>query len=286
MYNSWHSRPTLSNCILWNGTNWLWNDDNSTIDITYSDVQVGWPGEGNIDADPCFVEPGYWDPNGTPEDVNDDFWVDGDYHLLPDSPCINAGTNTPAGGLSETDMDGEARVIWETVDMGADEFNPIRFVDPNRTRKSRTEFAYDCNVSLTNLWPFAIENVQLKMLAVPDNMDINEPNVSFGDTECGPRQSITGLDTCTFTVDRSVAIAASEIVWKLNCERADTGEPVELIVSSLVHPDQQTGINSLKGLAEEWLWQGMAGEIQEDSVKDGTVNLADFAKFADQWQKK
>jgi len=38
-------------------------------------------GEGNIDADPCFADPGCWDANGTPEDANDDFWVAGDYHL-------------------------------------------------------------------------------------------------------------------------------------------------------------------------------------------------------------
>jgi hypothetical protein len=49
--------------------------------ITYNDVQGGWPGEGNIDTDPCFAQPGYWDQNGTPDDSNDDFWVDGDYHL-------------------------------------------------------------------------------------------------------------------------------------------------------------------------------------------------------------
>jgi len=38
-------------------------------------------GEGNIDLDPCFVQPGYWDC----------CWVGGDYHLLPTSPCIDAG---------------------------------------------------------------------------------------------------------------------------------------------------------------------------------------------------
>jgi hypothetical protein len=38
-------------------------------------------GEGNVDVDPCFVDPGYWDANGTPEDPNDDVWVTGDYHL-------------------------------------------------------------------------------------------------------------------------------------------------------------------------------------------------------------
>ncbi|UCG56164.1 MAG: hypothetical protein JSU70_14980 [Phycisphaerales bacterium] len=61
-----------------------------------------------INTDPCFAEPGRWDPNGTADDPNDDFWVQGDYHLKsqagrwePDShtwvtdeltsPCIDAG---------------------------------------------------------------------------------------------------------------------------------------------------------------------------------------------------
>jgi hypothetical protein len=72
----------VTNCILWDGGNEIWNNDNSTITITYSDVQGAWPGQGNIEADPCFAEPGYWDSNGTPDDVNDDYWVDGDYHLM------------------------------------------------------------------------------------------------------------------------------------------------------------------------------------------------------------
>jgi hypothetical protein len=82
----------FANCILWNGGIEIWNNDGSTITITYTDAQGGqsaiydpcgtviW-GAGNIDVDPCFAQPGYWDPNGTPADTNDDFWVDGDYHL-------------------------------------------------------------------------------------------------------------------------------------------------------------------------------------------------------------
>ncbi len=44
------------------------------------DHQLVWD-VGNIDADPCFASPGCWDPNCTPLDANDDFWVDGDHHL-------------------------------------------------------------------------------------------------------------------------------------------------------------------------------------------------------------
>jgi len=82
--NLWEQAiPKLTNCILWDGKdgNEIFNMFGAAISITYSDVQGGWPGPGNIDADPCFVESGYWDANGTADDANDDFWVDGDYHL-------------------------------------------------------------------------------------------------------------------------------------------------------------------------------------------------------------
>jgi hypothetical protein len=65
-------------------------------------------GTGYIISNPLFVSNGYWDTNGTQDDSDDDFWVNGDYHLLsesgrwnPDtlkwvtdnvtSPCIDAG---------------------------------------------------------------------------------------------------------------------------------------------------------------------------------------------------
>jgi len=42
-------------------------------------------GAGDVERDPCFAEVGYWDPNGTPANPADDFWVDGDYHLLSEA---------------------------------------------------------------------------------------------------------------------------------------------------------------------------------------------------------
>jgi len=89
--------------------------DDPNVQIAYSNIQGGWVGVGNRDADPCFAKAGYWDPNGTPDDANDDFWVDGEYHLKSQagrwdanegrwtidevtSPCIDAGDPmTPIG---------------------------------------------------------------------------------------------------------------------------------------------------------------------------------------------
>jgi len=106
----------LTNCILADADNGIWNNDNSTIIITYSNVQAGWFGEGNIDGDPCFVEAGYWDMNGV--------WVDGDYHLLSNSPCIDAGDPNYIPEPNETDLDGNPRIVNDRIDMGAYEYTP------------------------------------------------------------------------------------------------------------------------------------------------------------------
>ncbi len=99
----------LANCIIWNGGDEIWNDDGSSITITFSNVQKGFPGQGNIDTNPFFGEPGYWeDPRNTPDYQFDDVYIDGDYHLKSEagrwdpvseswvvddvtSPCIDAG---------------------------------------------------------------------------------------------------------------------------------------------------------------------------------------------------
>jgi hypothetical protein len=109
--------PKISNCIFWgNGAN-----DLAGCSATYSCIEDGGVGVGNTSTDPCFVDLGYWDANGTPGDVHDDFWVWGDYHLQGSSLCIDAGDPNYMGGPTETDIDGEPRVRGGRVDMGADE---------------------------------------------------------------------------------------------------------------------------------------------------------------------
>jgi hypothetical protein len=112
--NSYAGHPSsvqMTNCVLWDGGNEIYDDGGSTVTITYSDIQGGYVGEGNIDADPCFA-----------------FF--GDYHLLAGSLCIDAGTNTPLGGLPTTDIDGNPRPLDgdgdgnSIADMGAYEYNP------------------------------------------------------------------------------------------------------------------------------------------------------------------
>jgi predicted outer membrane repeat protein len=120
-----YSSIIISNCIVQNGGQEINTFDQNDIvfsicysaissssvsSITLTNIELE---TGNIDVDPCFVAPGYWDSNSTSNDPNDDFYVVGDYHLKSQaghwdvnsktwiqdevtSPCIDAGDpNTP-----------------------------------------------------------------------------------------------------------------------------------------------------------------------------------------------
>ncbi|MFQ6041823.1 MAG: hypothetical protein ACE5PV_13275, partial [Candidatus Poribacteria bacterium] len=63
--------PMVINTIIWANSSPQISGD---IGIVYSDVQGGWDDIGNIDVDPLFVDA-----------------ESGDYHLQPESPCIDAG---------------------------------------------------------------------------------------------------------------------------------------------------------------------------------------------------
>jgi hypothetical protein len=102
LYNYIHGSPTVTNCVFWDN-----KDENvtgATAQISVSGVEpvvrfcciqdgdpndanipFGGAANNNIDDNPCFAVPGYWDAGG--------LWVEGDYQLLPTSPCIDVGDN-------------------------------------------------------------------------------------------------------------------------------------------------------------------------------------------------
>ena len=125
----WDSIGELTQCIVRDGTPAFRGD----LSITYSNVEGGYEGKGNIDVDPSFVAPGYWDPNGTPDDPNDDVWIMGDYHLKSQaghwdeeseswvfdevtSPCIDTGD--PVYTPLAPDGSGGAIITWMDTRFG------------------------------------------------------------------------------------------------------------------------------------------------------------------------
>jgi len=121
MSNFWGSSPTLSNCIFWGDRDEIHNENGSSPTVTYSLVQGGYAGVGNIDADPLFV--------------------DGNLRLRAGSPAIDSGNSSLVardfadldgdGNTSEPvpyDLAGRSRINGSSVDMGAYEHAFVRCV--------------------------------------------------------------------------------------------------------------------------------------------------------------
>ena len=159
----------------------------------------------------------------------------------------------------------------------------------NKERIDRTKFIYDCNATFTNLWPFAVKNVELQMIQTPENMTIIDPIIKFGNIEFQTRDFITSTDICTFQVDRFKPIDPSQIDWRMKCQRVDTGMPMELTINGVGSSGLESaaegkiGFEDLAELAGQWFWVGPAGSIPEDITGDGIVNLRDFAVLAERW---
>jgi parallel beta-helix repeat protein len=108
--------PRLLNTIIWGNSasrdsSVSLLNDSTDVEITYSDVEGGWPGTGNIDQDPLFA--------------------DALFHLLAGSPCIDAGDPDaiyndqcfpPSQGTARNDMGaygGPLGCAWSEISAGA-----------------------------------------------------------------------------------------------------------------------------------------------------------------------
>ena len=88
-----NTNPTLTNSIIW-GNNPNQIQGFGTPTITYSDIQGGWNGVGNIDSDPLFC--------------NSD---SGDFTLTENSPCIGTGRN--GANMGALDVECEAILLTD-----------------------------------------------------------------------------------------------------------------------------------------------------------------------------
>jgi uncharacterized protein (DUF486 family) len=136
----------VTNAIFWGNNNAI----GGTATVTYSIVQGGYTGEGNLDVDPLFVDA---------RSFNEAPTTAGDYHLQHTSPAIEVGNNTPVTAL--TDLDNNPRLVdgngdtSTVVDLGVYEWQAFTLTmtiegggtvikDPDRST-----FGYLEQVSLT-----------------------------------------------------------------------------------------------------------------------------------------
>lgn len=127
------SYPAMTNCILWGNSPNEIHVNSGVPTITYSDIQGGWAGAGNIEGLPFFADP-----------------ANGDFHLTPKSPCIDSGTDTDV----LTDLDGDIRPQGAGFDMGSDEHvegggpTTIRVPDDQPTIQAAIDVSIDGDIVL------------------------------------------------------------------------------------------------------------------------------------------
>jgi predicted outer membrane repeat protein len=170
IYKTSSSILNISNSILWNEENKISDSNSSTLIVRYSDIQGCLEGEGNINTDPLFANPGYWadanDPSiiAEPNDPNS-IWIDGDYHLKSQagrfdpnsqtwvqddvtSPCVDAGDPNSPIGLEPFPNGGY-------INMGAyggtSEASKSYFGKPLCTTIVAGDINGDCKVDITDL---------------------------------------------------------------------------------------------------------------------------------------
>lgn len=144
---SMYGAKIISNCIFWGNKALDGNEiylgcgsTNKTIvrftnlstdpcDVKVCPSTILTYGQGMKNLYPCFVNFNEHDPNLR------------DYHLLPASPCIDAGDPNFIAEPNETDLDGNPRVQGGCIDMGAYEHfyveSDLRFTPTNLNPKSK-----------------------------------------------------------------------------------------------------------------------------------------------------
>jgi hypothetical protein len=122
---------TLNNCIVYFNTAPQDPNFGTNCILNYCcTTPMPTNGIGNFTDDPLFVDLAF-----------------GDLHLLPHSPCINAGNNSYT--TNSTDLDGNARILGGTVDVGAYEFVLPAHLFSSRLSGTNYCFSFDTESNRT-----------------------------------------------------------------------------------------------------------------------------------------
>ncbi len=199
------STLTLRNSIVWSASSTPVNVVSGSATVTYSDVTGGYPGTGNIDTNPLFVNPAGFD-----------------LRLNPGSPCIDAGDPVQSPPVPATDLRGVSRPQGLRVDMGAYEYDATEptFVNitssPDTARPGETvQITFDSSESLLEE-PAVDVNGNPAVVVGGKTAYTYEYTVLPSDQPGSATIEITGEDIAgnvgTTSTDTALTIAEPEIV--------------------------------------------------------------------------
>ena len=151
----------VTNTIVWGNDRYQIQTVESTATVSFCDIQDGYDGQGNIDADPCFFDPSM--VVGSQYDGLAASWM-----LQSCSPCINSGKHI---NLAKTELAGNTRIYSDIIDIGAYENQsdlPLITIAPSVTGDAGfvlldTESSIFFDVVNTGKMDFNIES-----LSIPD----------------------------------------------------------------------------------------------------------------------
>ncbi len=136
-------KSSLANAIVWGNVDPTGNQFhisyNGSLNVTYSDVQGGWQGQGNINGNPNFIQLPDYGADHVWGTADDSF---GDLRTTAASPVVDAGSNAAVPASLTLDAHGQTRMIdvptitdsgmgsGAIVDMGAYEMSPALSANP------------------------------------------------------------------------------------------------------------------------------------------------------------
>jgi len=202
---------TLTNSIVYRNTPTEYPEE---LVATFSDIEEGFNGDGNIDADPIFEDPDA-----------------GDFTLHADSPCINTGDPD-----SDPDPDGSR------ADIGAIAFMHIPDIDVNPLAlfmgARRVQERFDGNIRILNIAavPLSVESIS-----------IVEENSPFSIIAGGDRIDLDPDESVVVTV-RFSPVEVGEFAAGLRIESNDPEENVIIVALTGVGlpPAPEIGIDPVR----------------------------------------
>lgn len=212
---------------------------------------------GNISIDPCFARPGYWNMNDTPADTNDDFWMDGDYHLKSEAgrwqQSIYACLDPTADRFIDLSDFAAFAAFWRQKGGSV----PADMDNSGLIDLSDLALLLDSYLTGYNLGVWVHDQLTSPCI------DAGDPN-SLWTAELWPHGKRINMGAFGNTPQASMSLSTAGNIANLDNDPFDNLDFLDL-----------------DRLTHKWLRQHVL--LAEDLNRDGVVNLPDYAILAEQW---